>query len=56
MAYEDPDFELFDKWNRNSVVWLRPSEIAQGHSKDKSVFVDNDFVVDDIDQGSLGDC
>jgi len=56
MAYEDPDFELFDKWDGNSVVWLRPSEIAQGHSKDKAVFVDNDFVVDDIDQGWLGDC
>jgi len=56
MVYEDPDFELFEEWHGASVVWLRPSEIAKGYSKDQAVFVDNDFVVDDIDQGWLGDC
>jgi len=56
MTFEDPDFELFDQWESTPVTWLRPAQIAEGQGKDKAVFVDDDFVLDDVDQGWLGDC
>lgn len=51
MSFIDEEFPKFSNWNGTEISWLRPSELC-----DDPHFIDDDFHIDDIDQGQLGDC
>jgi hypothetical protein len=48
---KDTSFQEFSTWENQNVEWKSPLQLNQN-----AVFIDNDFVFDDVNQGNLGNC